>query len=67
MKKASTAPFRIIVQTREGDKWQGKEWIYVTARQMQFIVQSLASAGVTHLIAGIIKPTVSNILGSLWR
>jgi len=67
MKAANNAPFRIIVQTREGDKWQGKEWIYLTARQMQYILQSLVSTGVTHFITEIIKPTVSNILGSLWR
>jgi len=57
--------FRLLVQSREADKWKGKDWIYLTPGQARDILVSLGSNMLSGVLARILEPAMGAFMKSI--
>ena len=60
------AIFRLLIQTRKGEKWVGKDWIYFNSHQVKYILTNLATLGFGKAIYKILKPTTDSLINSIF-
>ena len=62
METPKDAIFRVLIQSKEGDKWKGKEWFYLNASLARFLLNHTAKAALMAGVASLIEPLWNPIM-----